>query len=72
MIQAFEAIMTAILAYMGYAVYEGSASTLILTLLVVVQALFWALDFLFVRGGVEDIDNMRRVVRKLSQSLSGA
>jgi hypothetical protein len=72
MIQLFESVMTVILAYMGYAIYEGSASMAILGLLVIVQALFWSLDFLFVRGGVEEVENMRRVARKLSSSLSKA
>ena len=72
MIQVFEAIMTAILAYMAYAVFEGTASSAILGVLIGVQALFWGLDFLFIRGGVEEIENMRRVARKLSHSLSRA
>ena len=72
MIQVFEAIMTGILAYMAYAIFEGSASSAVLGVLIIIQAFFWGLDFLFVRGGMEDIDEMRRVARKLSRSLSRA
>jgi hypothetical protein len=68
MIQVFEAIMTGILAYMAYAIFEGSASSSVLGVLIVIQAFFWALDFLFVRGGLEDIEDMRRVARKLSRA----
>ena len=72
MIQVFEAIMTGILAYMAYAIFEGSASSAVLGVLIVIQAFFWGLDFLFVRGGMEDIDEMRRVARKISRSFSRA
>jgi hypothetical protein len=72
MIQAFEAVMTGILAYMAYSVYEGVASSPVLGLLIVIQMMFWVLDFLFVRGGFDDIENMRRIARKLSRSLSRA
>src|ERR1051325_1272524 len=53
MIQVFEAIMTGILAYMAYAIFEGSASSAVLGVLILIQAFFWGLDFLFVRGGME-------------------
>jgi hypothetical protein len=72
MIQLFEAIMTAILAYMAYAIFEGHASSAVLGILIVIQSLFWGLDFLFVRGGVDDLAQMRRVARKISRSLSRA
>ena len=72
MIQLFEAVMTGILAYMAYALFEGSASSSVLGLLILIQTLFWTLDFLFVRGGAEDVEEMRRMARRVSRNLSRA
>jgi len=72
MIQSFEVIMTAILAYMGYVALEGTAAPAVLGVLIFIEALFWCLDFLFIRGGIQEIDDMKRVARKLSGALSRA
>ncbi|MBI4863966.1 MAG: hypothetical protein HY815_27460 [Candidatus Riflebacteria bacterium] len=72
MVQLFETIMTAILAYMAYALYDGVSAPSILSLLVFVQVLFWVLDFLFIRGGMAEIEEVRQLARRLSQSMSRA
>jgi len=55
MFKAFEIVMTVILAYMAYVLYLGTASPVVLGLLLAVQAMFWALDFSLIRPGEDGL-----------------
>lgn len=72
MVRTFEFVMTCILSYMAYCLYEGHVSGPVMGLLILIQSLFWGIDLLLVRSSDEELDQMRRVARRLSRSMSRA
>lgn len=69
MFQVFELIMTGVLAYMAYTVIGGYASPVVLGILLMVQAVFWTLDFLFIRS-VDSKSSLSFHVNTLESSFS--
>ena len=54
MFRIFEIIMSLVLVYMAYVVFQDSASPAVLGVLLIIQGMFWSIDFLFIRTPIEE------------------